>query len=160
MVLDGLSFSIAPNHKTGIVGRTGSGKSSLLLSILRIVEMDIESEGSSEDLDSFIKIDGQKISDIGLHFLRKSLAIIPQDPFLFQGTLMKNVDPLGEFSKSDIISALKTVRFQQTLKQKPDSANLYPNPRANLGSKLETLPAHQQYLDSNNNLVEEDDQAD
>ena len=112
LVLNGLTFSIKSCEKVGVVGRTGSGKSSLLLSILRIVE--IETNTNEEGVlnpEGFIEIDGQRISDLGLHFVRKSLVIIPQDPFLFQGTLMRNVDPLGEFTKEEIGTALRTVRF-------------------------------------------------
>jgi ABC-type multidrug transport system fused ATPase/permease subunit len=56
----------------GVVGRTGSGKSTLLLCLMRILEVPVEFEDSS-----FIKIDGVKINEIGLHHLRKAMTIIP-----------------------------------------------------------------------------------
>lgn len=74
-VLKGLSFSVSPNERIGIVGRTGAGKSSLTLALFRFLEA---SEGS-------IHIDGIDISKISLYDLRSRLAIIPQDPVLFSG---------------------------------------------------------------------------
>jgi ABC-type multidrug transport system fused ATPase/permease subunit len=77
-VLHGLSFSIEKNQRLGIVGRTGAGKSSLTLAIFRFLEA---RSGS-------IMIDGIDISKIKLVDLRSKLAIIPQDPALFSGTLL------------------------------------------------------------------------
>lgn len=69
---------------------------------------------------------------------------------------MRNVDPLGEFSKEEIGTALRTVRFQQTLKQQGKKEKPSGNQPED---KNEHLPTHAQYLDSNNNLVEEEDVA-
>lgn len=74
-VLKGLSFSVTPNQRVGVVGRTGAGKSSLTLALFRFLEA---REGS-------IYIDGIDISKISLYDLRSRLAIIPQDPVLFSG---------------------------------------------------------------------------
>lgn len=67
-----LTFTVQPNMKVGIVGRTGAGKSSILQALFRLCELH---EGK-------ILIDGVDISTLGLHILRKSIAYIPQSPFL------------------------------------------------------------------------------
>ena len=69
-VLKGLSMSVRPGEKIGIVGRTGAGKSSIMTTLYRLVEL---TAGS-------IFIDGVDISKVGLNDLRRGLAIIPQDP--------------------------------------------------------------------------------
>jgi ABC-type multidrug transport system fused ATPase/permease subunit len=81
-ILKGVSLNIRAKEKIGIVGRTGSGKSTLLISLLRIVDA---CEGN-------IIIDGIDISTIGLMDLRSKIAIIPQEPILFVGTIRENVD--------------------------------------------------------------------
>lgn len=101
-VIKGISFTIDSFQKVGVVGRTGSGKSTLTLGLLRILELNSEDKGS-------IEIDGVDISSVGLHHLRQKLSIIPQDPFLFTGTLRKNVDPFDQYSDSAIMSSLKAV---------------------------------------------------
>ncbi|KAL1937459.1 hypothetical protein VTO73DRAFT_13182 [Trametes versicolor] len=96
-VLKGLSMSVRPGEKVGIVGRTGAGKSSIMTTLYRLVEL---SEGS-------IVIDGVDISTIGLKDLRDGLAIIPQDPLLFSGTLRSNLDPFGAHDDARLWDALK-----------------------------------------------------
>ncbi|KAI9225298.1 MAG: P-loop containing nucleoside triphosphate hydrolase protein [Piptocephalis tieghemiana] len=97
MVLKGISLSIRPGEKVGVVGRTGSGKSTIMLSLFRIVEL---SRGS-------IHIDGLDISTVGLKDLRSHLAIIPQDAVLFAGTLRFNLDPYGQHDDEALWSALR-----------------------------------------------------
>ena len=63
-----------------------------------------------------ILIDGQDIEKIGLHHLRKNLAIIPQEPFLLQGDLRFNVDPFNKFTNDQIINALKSVSVLDTIR--------------------------------------------
>ncbi|WVQ68434.1 uncharacterized protein L199_006642 [Kwoniella botswanensis] len=89
-VLKGLTLNVGASEKIGVVGRTGAGKSSIMVALFRMSEL---SGGS-------IKIDGVDVSKIGLNDLRSGISIIPQDPLLFSGTLRSNIDPFN--TKSDI----------------------------------------------------------
>ncbi|KAJ3145661.1 hypothetical protein HK101_002412 [Irineochytrium annulatum] len=104
-VLKGISFEIKAGEKVGIVGRTGAGKSSLALALLRIVE---PSGGR-------ILIDGVDISTLGLHTLRSRLNIIPQDPVLFAGDVRSNLDPYSEHDDAALWAALESVRVMETM---------------------------------------------
>lgn len=97
LVLKGISVDIRGGERIGIVGRTGSGKSTIIQSLFRMVEI---SGGS-------IVIDGVNISKIGLADLRSRLAIIPQDPTLFQGTIRSNLDPFEEHTDLELSAALR-----------------------------------------------------
>ena len=83
IVLNNLSFNVNPKEKIGIVGRTGSGKSTICISISRIVEL----------FSGKVLIDGVDISKVNLNHLRSRITVIPQDPVLFKGTLRYNLDP-------------------------------------------------------------------
>ena len=117
-VLKNLSFSIDENQKIGIIGRTGSGKSTFLLCLMRILE--IAKDESGKALGK-IEIDGIDISTLGLYFLRKNLVVIPQDPFLLEGSLRHNIDPTSEFSDIEVMNALDKVEFWSTLKKEGKS---------------------------------------
>ena len=91
-MLRGISCVIEGGHKVGIVGRTGSGKTTLISALFRLVE----------PTDGEIIIDGLNISNIGLHDLRSHLGIIPQDPTLFSGTVRYNLDPLSQYTDHEI----------------------------------------------------------
>ena len=98
LVLKGVTINVPAGTTLGVVGRTGSGKSSLLLTLFRLVE--IEAGGS-------IEIDGVDIRSVGMESLRQSLAIIPQSPDLFTGTLAFNLDARGVSSAEDMWTALE-----------------------------------------------------
>lgn len=100
-VLKGLSFSVERSERIGVVGRTGAGKSSLTLALFRFLEA---SQGS-------IHIDGLDISKIKLHALRSRLAIIPQDPVLFSGTVRSNLDAFDEHTDTELRDALERVHL-------------------------------------------------
>ncbi|XP_032446805.1 ATP-binding cassette sub-family C member 5 isoform X1 [Xiphophorus hellerii] len=109
LVLNKISCSIRPKEKVGIIGRTGSGKSSLGVALFRLVE---RSGGS-------ILIDGIDISDIGLADLRSKLSIIPQDPVLFSGTVRSNLDPFNQYSEEKIWDALERSHMKESVSQLP-----------------------------------------
>ena len=104
IVLKNLNFQIEGNEKVGVVGRTGSGKSTICLCLFRILE----------PLEGTIYIDDVDITQIGLDILRKNLTIIPQDPCLMEGSLKYNIDPFNKSKDEDIISILKKIGFEYT----------------------------------------------
>lgn len=99
-VLKGINFSVEPQQKIGIVGRTGAGKSSILLTLFRLY-----------NYDGQITIDKLEIKSIALKYLRQQISIIPQDPILFSGTIRSNIDPLGKCTDDQIWATLNKVQL-------------------------------------------------
>ncbi|KAF9110743.1 hypothetical protein BGX27_005918 [Mortierella sp. AM989] len=139
LVIKNVSFEIQPSEKVGVVGRTGAGKSSLTLALFRIIEaanshwaiashsgpslqeaemQEVSSEESYmsgvniDDFGGSIEIDGVDISTVGLETLRQHLAIIPQDPILFSGTVRENLDPFNQASDLEIWEALERAHLK------------------------------------------------
>ncbi|XP_076278986.1 ATP-binding cassette sub-family C member 5-like isoform X3 [Lasioglossum baleicum] len=108
-ILNNISFVTNAGEHVGIVGRTGAGKSSLIVALFRLVEI---SSGK-------IKIDGIDIAKVNLDILRSKLAIIPQDPVLFSGTIRSNLDPFKQCDDSDIWSALEKTKMKEKVKNLP-----------------------------------------
>ncbi|KAF8631681.1 hypothetical protein AX15_002266 [Amanita polypyramis BW_CC] len=109
LVLKDISIKIKPSEKIGICGRTGAGKSSVLLALFRIIE----------PVSGTICIDGVDITKLGMHDLRSVVAIVPQTPDLFEGTLRENVDPIGEYSDINIWTALEQAHLKQYVESLP-----------------------------------------
>eukprot|EP00026_Physarum_polycephalum_P000575 Phypoly_transcript_00576.p1 GENE.Phypoly_transcript_00576~~Phypoly_transcript_00576.p1 ORF type:complete len:1455 (+),score=279.81 Phypoly_transcript_00576:408-4367(+) len=105
LVLRGINCKIEPGEKIGIVGRTGAGKSSIVLALFRLVE------ASAGQID----IDNQNISVLGLKTLRKNMAIIPQDPLLFSGTIRSNLDPFTEYYDADLWKLLESIHMKEAV---------------------------------------------
>ncbi|NXE59272.1 MRP7 protein, partial [Calcarius ornatus] len=105
--LDGVSFTVYPGEKLGIVGRTGSGKSTLFLALFRMVEMK----------SGQILLDGVDSQLVGLEELRSRLAIIPQDPFLFSGSIRENLDPQGKRTDAELREVLEQCHLWDAVTQ-------------------------------------------
>ena len=110
LALKNLSFTIQAGMKTGIVGRTGAGKSSIMQVLFRLTNPE----------NGTIYIDGQDYMKAGLHDLRKQMSVIPQSATLFIASLKDNLDPFHEHSNEEIIKVLKKVRLGNLLGMLPN----------------------------------------
>ncbi|KAH9318457.1 hypothetical protein KI387_020226, partial [Taxus chinensis] len=108
LVLKGISLKIRGGDKIGVVGRTGSGKSTLIQAMFRLVE----------PAGGKIIIDQIDITMLGLHDVRSRFGIIPQEPVLFEGTIRSNIDPLGQYSDDQIWKSLERCQLADVIAAK------------------------------------------
>ncbi|KAM3458315.1 hypothetical protein MY3296_000521 [Beauveria thailandica] len=113
LALDGVNLTIAPGTKVGVVGRTGSGKSSLLLTLLRLVEL----RGPGK-----VYVDGLDICDLSRNAMRARFITVPQDPVLVKtDTVRRNLDIAAtDLSEEDMVRALQRVGLWQVLLTRRD----------------------------------------
>ncbi|WP_086934449.1 ABCB family ABC transporter ATP-binding protein/permease [Agarilytica rhodophyticola] len=109
-ILQDISFSINPGEKVAIVGSSGAGKSTLFKLLFRFYDCN----------SGTISIDGQNISEVSLHSLRKSIGVVPQDTVLFNTTIMENIR-YGNVTASDeeIDSAIRLANLDDFIRQLP-----------------------------------------
>ena len=109
LVLQDVTFSVDGGSTVGVIGRTGSGKSTLFQTLFRFIEPE---RGT-------IRIDGIDIAQVPLSRLRRSVAIIPQDPTLFIGTVRSNLDRFHECTDDDVWNALRRVQLDGVVRALP-----------------------------------------
>jgi len=112
LVLKDISLSIRGGERIGVVGRTGCGKSSLMLALMRLVEPELHEDGSGP-----VVIDGIDVSKIGLHELRNKISIVPQNPMLFSGTIRSNIDPFGVYKDDKMWKALRACTLEGAVEE-------------------------------------------
>ena len=109
LILKNINLTIKGGEKIGVIGRTGSGKSSLVAALFRMTEIE----------SGQINIDGVNIAGIGTDVLRQSLSIIPQDPVMFSNTVRYNIDPLRETSDERLWEILRKVELAEFVADLP-----------------------------------------
>ncbi|CAN8006437.1 unnamed protein product, partial [Ixodes pacificus] len=108
-VLKAVTFSVQSYEKVGVVGRTGAGKSSLVLALLRVLKA---SQGR-------ITIDSVDITQVPLRRLRSAITVIPQDPILVRGSLRDNLDPTGTHTDQELWDALQKSHLDEFVAKHP-----------------------------------------
>jgi ATP-binding cassette, subfamily C (CFTR/MRP), member 1 len=112
-VLKGVTFTVKEGEKIGVVGRTGAGKSSLIVALYRLAEI---SQGT-------IQVDDVDCSTVDLTTLRSSMAIIPQEPVMFGGTVRTNLDPFDQYDDDELVDVLQKCLLGPMLEANPDGLN-------------------------------------
>ncbi|KAH9915163.1 P-loop containing nucleoside triphosphate hydrolase protein [Epithele typhae] len=102
--LKGISLSVEGGSNTGLCGRTGSGKSTVLLAILRAL-----------DVDGVISIDGKDTRTVSRRTLRRNITVVPQDPLVIDGTLRENVDLSGTKTDAEVWEALERAQLKDVV---------------------------------------------
>ncbi len=105
LVFDGLNLRLAIGRKTALIGRTGSGKTSLTQALFRMVHV----RGGD------IRMDGQSIFGVTPLELRRRFGVVPQAPYLFEGTVASNLDRTGTVPRAELAQALQTVGLAYAL---------------------------------------------
>ena len=108
LVLKDINLHFKHKEKVGIIGRTGSGKSTIILALKRILEL-------VPGPDTFIKVDGALSDSMGLKYYRGSIVLIPQDPFLLSGTVRSNIDPDNKYPDEEIEEVLEETQIFSNL---------------------------------------------
>ena len=106
-VLKNINLKIKNEEKVGIIGRSGSGKSSLINALARIIE----------PKSGKILINNYDIKNINLNFLRKKISILPQESFLIETNLRDNIDPLNEHSDEIILKIINDLSLLKNLEK-------------------------------------------
>ena len=114
-VLKGINFDVCPGEKIGIVGRTGAGKSSLLACLLR---MPANTEGE-------VTIDGISLADLNVQEVRSAIAVIPQNPFLFNDVLRRSLGPADKFADGELWNMLEKVQMKSTVENREGQLNCH-----------------------------------
>jgi len=120
LVLKGVNLTIGAGEKVGVVGRTGSGKSSFFLGLMRIVEPYLDDDATGVNYKAPLSIDEIDVLRIGLFDLRSKLGIIPQSPVLFSGTIRTNMDPFDNYTDDQIWDALEKCRMKDAVDKMSD----------------------------------------
>ena len=129
LVLDSLSFSLDAGAKTAIVGRSGAGKSSLSVALLRLAPL----------AGGAITLDGVDIGAVGLRTLRRAITFIRQDAVMFAGTLRENLDPFGQHTDAELSAVLEEVDWARLSGSADGVAQLIAEGGANLSSGTRQL---------------------
>jgi ABC-type multidrug transport system fused ATPase/permease subunit len=130
LVLNDVSFTVEGGTKIGVCGRTGSGKSSMMLTLFRILELD----------SGTIEIDGIDTRSLGLSRLRQAIAMLPQDPTLFSGSIRQNLDPFGKHDDGALWRSLEQAELRETIEELPEMLD------QNVGDGGEMLSVGQRQL--------------